>query len=110
MLVLFLCILQLVRINPYIGAGFLVAGVQRNAVLDIDAIAALPLLGGLHIVADLALEAHIRHKAVAGLGVHAGHIARIRVAVWIAVLHIEQHHKFIPVLDGFRHCSLPPFW
>ena len=110
MLVLFLCILQLVRVNPHIGAGLLIAGVQRNAVLNVDAIAVLPFFSHLHIITDLALEAHVRHKAVAGLGVHAGHIARIRVAIGIAVLHIEKYHEFITVLNGLRHCSLPPFW
>ena len=109
MLVLLLGILQLVRVHAHKGAGFLVAGVQRYAVLDVDAIARLPFLCHLHIVADLSLQADVRHQPVAGLWVYTGHVARVGVTVGISVLHIEKHHKFIPVLDRLRHFHSPPF-
>ena len=56
----------------------------------------------LHIVADLALEADIGHDAVAGLGVDARHVARIGVAVGIAVLTVKQDNKFVTILDSFH--------
>ncbi len=109
MLIFFLGILQLVRFYTNIGAGFLVAGVQWYTILDVNAITRHILLGSLHIIADLALEAHIRHETVAGFWVDTRHTASIGVAVGIAVLYIEQQHKFITVFDGFRHFLSPPF-
>ncbi len=81
----------------------LVADVERHVVLDVDAVAGLVFLYGLHIVADFALEAHVGDDAVAGLRVDARHIARVGVAVGVAVLHVKQNHKFIPVLDWVAH-------
>lgn len=75
----------------------------RNAVLDVDAVAFFVLFQGLDIVADLPLEADVGHQTVARLGVDAGHIACIGVAVGVAVLDVEQDDEIIAVLDGLRH-------
>ena len=109
MLVLFLGFLQLIGVCADVGTGLFIARVQRYAVFDVDVIMIRVLFGCLHIIADLALETNIRHKAIAGLGVDARHIARIGITVRIAVFHVEQHHKFITVLDGIRHFLSPPF-
>ena len=106
--VFFLCFLQLGRVHTHIGAGLRVAAVQRNAVLHINPVAGFCFLHRFHIVADFPLQAHIRHQAVAGFGVDPGHISGVRVAVGIAVFHIEENHKFIPVLND-SHVIFPPF-
>ena len=109
MLVLFLGFLQLIGVCADVGTGLFIARVQRYAVFDVDAVAFFALFCHFNIIADLALEANVRHKAIAGLGVDARHIARIGITVRIAVFHVEQHHKFITVLDGIRHFLSPPF-
>ena len=109
MLVLFLGFLQLIGVCADVGAGLFIARVQRYAVFDVDMIMICILFCHFNIIADLALEANVRHKAIAGFGVDARHIARIGITVRIAVFHVEQHHKFITVLDGIRHFLSPPF-
>lgn len=109
MLVFLLGFLELVKGYADIGAGLFIARVQWYAVFDVDAVAFFTLFCHFNIIADLALEANVRHKAIAGLGVDARHIARIGITVRIAVFHVEQHHKFITVLDGIRHFLSPPF-
>lgn len=83
--------------------GLGIAAVEGNAVLDVDAVAFFVLFQGLDIVADLPLEADVGHQTVARLGVDAGHIACIGVAVGVAVLDVEQDDEIIAVLDGLRH-------
>ena len=94
-------------LNSEICTCFCIATLQGNLILDVDAVAGIVLLDCFHIVADLALEADVGHQPVAGFGVDAGHVAGVRVAVGIAVLHIEQDDKIVAVFDGFRHgyCS-----
>src|SRR5699024_5816701 len=99
-----------VFVYAQIGQRLGVAALQRHLVLDVDAVTGGVLLGGLDIIADLAFEADVGHQAVAGLGVDAGHIAGIRVAVGVAVFDVEQNDKIVAVFDGFRHFSFPPFW
>lgn len=99
----------LIGCHIQIGTGLCVAAVQRHTVLYIDSIARLVLLDGLHIVPDFALEADVRYQAAAGFRVCAGHIACIRVAIGIAVFHIEQDYKFIPILNRLCHFSFPPY-
>ena len=90
----------------FIGFGKL--GVERPVRLDEDVAARLPFIRNFDKVADLALEADIGHDADARFGVHAGHIARIRIAVGVAVLTIKEHHKFIAVCKRC-HCFSSPF-
>ena len=87
-----------------------VAAVEGDAVLDVYAVAVLVLFQRFNIVAYFALEAYVGHKAVTGLGVNAGHIACVRIAVGISVFHIEQDHKIIAVFYSFRHFSFPPYF
>jgi hypothetical protein len=49
----------------------------------------------VNIVAYLALEAHIGDDALHRFGVDARQIARIGVAVRVAVAHIEQDHEVV---------------
>ena len=83
--------------------------IERLPVLDIDSPRGLLAHSRLHIVADLALDADICRQAITGFDVDSGHVAGVRVAVGIAVFHIEQDHKFVPVFDCFRHDVSPPF-
>ena len=99
-----------VFVYAQIGQRFGVAALQRHLVLDVDAITGGVLLGSLDIIADLAFEADVGHKTVAGLGVDAGHVARVGVAVGVSVFNVEQDDKIVPVFDGLRHFSFPPFW
>ena len=105
--VAFLCLFQVVLGGQTVVFQRLgIATVQGHALLDIDAV--IVGIGGvllqrLHIVADLALQADVGHQTVAGLGVDAGHIAGIGVAVGVAVLHIEQNDEIVAVLDRCRH-------
>ena len=83
--------------------------IERLPVLDVDSPRGLFAHGRLHIVADLTLDAHIRRQAITGFDVDSGHVAGVRVAVGITVLHIKEDGEIITVLDGFTvsHCSLP---
>ena len=108
--VCFFCVLQILAGNAQIFQGFLIAAVQGDAVFYIDAPARGVLFGGLHIIADLALQADVGDEAIAALGVDTRHVARVRVAVGVTVFHIEQDDEFITVFDNIRHFQFPPFW
>jgi len=86
-----------------------VAPVKRHVVLYVYAIAFFALLDRFNIIAYLALEADVRHEAIARLRIYARHISRIRVAVGVAVFNVEEYHEFIAVFDGF-HCYLSSFF
>ena len=89
--------------------GF-VAGVERHAVLDVDAETRVILLDCLHIVADFALQANVRHQSAARLGIDARHVARIGVSVRVSVFHIEKNHEVISIANHISHCPFPPSW
>jgi hypothetical protein len=101
--------------------------VQRDAAIaHEDAIAArmrvhsivLVAVVQVNIVADFALEAHIGHDALHRFGVDARQIARIGVAVRVAVAHIEQDHEVVSdfgiavwcVCINCSHHSVPPLF
>ena len=88
----------------------LVAGVEWHAVLDVDAKTRVILLDRLHVIADFAFEADVRHQSAARLGIDARHVARIGVAVRVAVFHIEKNHEVIPIANHISHCPSPPSW
>lgn len=92
-----------VTLNLQIGQRLGIAALQRHLGLDINAIPGRVLLDGLHIVADLALQADVGHQSAAGFRVGAGHVADIGITVGIAVLHIKENHKIITLLDGLGH-------
>ena len=85
------------------GVG--IAAVQRDGILDVNAVIFVIFLDRLHIVANLPLQADIGHETVAGFRVDAGHVACVGVTVWVAVFNIEQDHKIIAVFDRLRHVS-----
>ena len=102
---------EVVLLDVAVAAGlqpFTVAAIQRNAILNVDAVMRVALLDGRHIVANLALQAHVRHQPQTRFRVGTGHVAGIGVAVGIAILHVEQHHEIIPVANHIRHCCFPP--
>ena len=103
LIVLFLGFLQLLLVNAHIGAGFRVAAVQGDAVLDIDTVARFPFFDGFHIVADFSLQADICNQTVSGFGIDPGHVAGIRVTVGITVLYVKENNKFIPIFDCFHN-------
>ena len=92
-----------IAVDPERSNGFVVAAVERHAVFDVNAVAGGILLERFDIIADLPLEADVCHEAVAGLGVDAGHIAGVGVAIGVAVFDVEQDDKIIAVSDGFGH-------
>ena len=97
----------LVNIQRLVGFG--IVPVQGYAVLDIDTPAGGVLFYGFHIVADLPLQTHVGNDAQTGLRVYAGHVAGVRIAVGVAVLHVKQNNEFIAVFDRCGHVSSPPF-
>ena len=86
-----------------------VATVKRHVVLYVYAIALFALLDRFNIIAYLALEADVRHEAIARLRIYARHIARVRVPVGISVFNIKKNYEFIAVPDGF-HFYLSSFF
>ena len=102
--------LQIRFLVPHRFERGLVAGVERHAVLDVDAETRVILLDRLHIVADFAFEADVRHQSAARLGIDARHVACIGVAVRVAVFHIEKNHEVIPIANHISHCPSPPSW
>ena len=80
-----------------------VARIERHAVLDVYLETPLAFLHRLHVVADLALQAHVSHDAEARLGIDARHVAGIGIAVGVTVLHIEVHDEVVTVLDRIAH-------
>ena len=106
--ILLLGVLDGLFIHVPVSQCLRVRPVQRNAVLDIDAVALRVLLDSLYIITDLPFQADVGHQAVAGLRVQTGHIARVGVTVGIAVFHVKQDDEFIAVLDWLRHVQLPP--
>ena len=74
-----------------------------------DVIANTVTLRQLDVVAHLALQADIGDQALTSLCVNARQITCIRVAIRIAVFHIEDKHEVIPIFD-FAHCYLFSCW
>ena len=60
-------------------------------------------------VAHFALERYIGHQAMARFGIQARHIARVRVAVGVAVFDIKNQHKVVAVGEGLggAHAGVP---
>ena len=86
--------------------------VQDGFLAHVDLVTTLPIDGnGLALVvrqgdkvSDLALERDVSDETMSGLGVQPRKIAGVRIAVRIAVLHVEQQHKVVAVIQ--RHiCS-----
>ena len=73
--------------------------VEDRAFLDIDveALGRLTVLPARHedVVAHLALDADISDQSVHGFGVDARQVAGVRVAVGVAVGHVEQQHEVV---------------
>ena len=57
-------------------------------------------MGKLDVVADLALEADVGDEAEIGFRIEARHVARIGVAVGIAVGDIEQQDEIVAIGDA----------
>ena len=76
--------------------GFL-AHIDFIALFAIDWGAFVLLFNQPHKVTHLALERHVRHQAVAGLGVQARHVARIGIAIRVAVFDIKNQNKVVTV-------------
>ena len=68
--------------------------VQRGAVAHVDLVARLGLGEG-DVVPDLALQAHVADQTLVGLGVQTRQVAGVRVAVRIAIGHVEQQHELV---------------
>ena len=106
-----ICFFQRLQIRFLMPRGFQstpVAGIQRHAVLDVDSETRVVFLDRFHIVADLALQADVRHQPDARFRIDTRHIARVGVTVRIAVLHIKENHKIVPIANHVSHCPCPP--
>ncbi len=77
--------------------GQFMALVEHGFFLNINLATFRAVVRQLHIIADLALQADISNQAAAGFRIKTGQVARVRVAVGIAVFHIKQQNKFITV-------------
>ena len=88
-------------------SGF-VAGIERHTILDVNAEARIILFDRFHIVADFALQADIRHQSAARFRINARHVARIGIAVRVAVFHVEKNHEIISIPNHISHCPSPP--
>ena len=87
-----------------------VGNIERYAVFDVNAVARGIFHHILHIIADFALDAHVRHKPVSRFGIHAGHICGIGIPVRVPVFNVKQNGEFVPVLDNFAHDSASLFF
>ncbi|MBX0330207.1 hypothetical protein K2Z83_21285 [Oscillochloris sp. ZM17-4] len=72
---------------------------QVRLVLHVDLVALLAAARQIDVVAHLALDRHIRHQTLHSLGVNAGQIARVRVAVGVAVRHLKEHDEVVAAGD-----------
>ncbi len=89
---------QFFRPDSNIGAFMLL--VQNGFFLDVDFIGRLLFLHQPNIVAHFALEADIGDQPFAGLCIDAWQVAGIRIAVGVAVLHIEQQYEIVAVCEA----------
>src|SRR5690606_28983319 len=80
-----------------VGAGVLV--VEHGFFLHVDVVPIGLSFGELNEVADLALEHDVGGEALAGLGVEAGEVARVGVAVGIGVGGVEEIDEVVAVHD-----------
>jgi hypothetical protein len=71
--------------------------IQDRAFLNVYVETCCPILSELNIIAYLAFQAHVRNQAVIGFGVEPWQVARVRVAVGIALANIEQEDKIVPI-------------
>src|SRR5699024_1864509 len=70
-----------VLVHTQVAQSFGVAALEGHLVPDVDAVALGVLFGVLDVIADLPLQADVRHQAAAGLRVHTRHIAGVRVPI-----------------------------
>ncbi len=69
--------------------------VQDRPFLNVDVMPSLARPRQVHIVAQLALEADVGDKPVVGFGVEARQVTRVRVAIGVAVRHVENQHEIV---------------
>ena len=90
--------------GAFLHTGFLLGScnmpVDVGALLNDDAHTRLAAIGGLHIIADAALGCHVGDVPLHGLGVNAGGIAHIRVAVGVGVGAGNIIEKLVSILNG----------
>ncbi len=85
---------------------FLLIGKDRFF-FNIDFKGRLFASGQADIVSYFTFQADVGDEAVSGFGVNARQVSGIGIAVWIAILYIEQQDEFIAVGDGGSHYSSP---
>ena len=93
-------------LRPHAQIRFPVFLVQDRAFLDIDAVPALTVRRHVDVVAHLALQADIGDQALVGLRVEPRQVAGVRVAVRVAVGHVEQIDELVAVLDRGHRSGL----
>lgn len=76
--------------------------VQDRPFLHVDMAPRLALSGQFHIVADLALEADIANQAVVRFRVEPRQVARVRVAIGVAVGDVKDQDEIVSAGKG-RH-------
>ena len=87
------------------GAGD--GAVEVGGVLHEDGVGHLVVAGDLDVVADAALDRHIRDQTQHGLRIQARSVAGVRVAIGVAVLAIEEEEELVAVADRLRHRRSP---
>ena len=78
--------------------GELVLLVEHGFLADVDGVVGRVGFGELDEVADFALQADVGDDAVAGLGIDAGKVAGIGIAVGVAVGDVEEEGEVVAVV------------
>ena len=78
---------------PLRQISFAMLFVENRTFPNIDRVACLAALGEFRIISDFALEAHVGDEALIGFWIETRQIAGVRVAVGIAVRHVEKEHE-----------------
>ena len=73
--------------------GLLMPAIENGLSLDVDGVRWLAPGRQLHEVADLPFQAHVGDDPLARLGIDSGEIPGIRVAIGVAVHHIEEEDE-----------------
>src|ERR1022692_4642356 len=92
-----------VSLEPQRAIGLLVLTIQYRLLFDVNVIARFTRLGKADEIANLPFQTNVRDKAVSRLWIDARRVASVRVAVWIAVDHIEQKNEVIASRNWVAH-------
>ena len=87
----------------------LFAHVDFKALFTLRRVALVLVFHQADKIAHFALERYVRHQAVTGFSIQARHVAGIRIAIGVAVFHVEDENKVVAVCEwmGGGHADAP---